>query len=372
MIRFLNWIVSIVIMVVFAWGVVFAGPLSPMAQLGKIMYQDKDFSFNGTQSCMTCHHHKSGFADPDNAWDPVNSVVSTGADGVSQGGRNAPSAAYAGYSSVLHWDDAANGYVGGMFWDGRATGLILGDPLAEQAMGPPLNPVEMNMPDEAAVVAVVRNSTYANLFKQVFGLGALDDVVVAYQDVGHAIASYERSGQVQKFSSRFDRNQLTAQEKRGQFVFETSCAGCHATVSTQGSPAALFTTYGYANIGLPVNPLLEGNAADLGLGGFLEQDFNSASPLLADGDYASQYGKFKIPTLRNVGSTAPYGHNGVFPTLREMVEFINSRDVGDWPSPETSLNLNVEDTGDLGLTTEEIDDIVAFLMSLSDAPGMRP
>lgn len=372
MIRPLNLIVSILIVMVIAWGIAFAGPLAPMAQLGKIMYQDKDFSFNGTQSCMTCHHHKAGFADPVNQWDPVNSVVSIGADGVSRGDRNAPSAAYAGFSPVLHWDNTANGYIGGMFWDGRATGLILGDPLAEQALGPPLNPGEMNMPDEAAVVTVVRNSTYSNLFKQVFGTDALDDVEAAYQDIGRAIASYERSGQVHKFSSRYDHNQMTAKEQSGQALFEMSCAKCHPATAAQGSPASLFTNYGYVNIGLPANPLLEGNPVDLGLGGFLEEDFNSASPLLADGDYASQYGKFKIPTLRNIGLTAPYGHNGVFPTLKEMVEFINSRDVGNWPPPETALNLNTEDTGDLGLTTEEIDDIVAFLMSLSDAPGMKP
>ncbi len=372
MIRPFIVIVSALTVLGITWGIGVSGPLPPTARLGKLMYQDKDFSFNGTQSCMSCHHHASGFADPENSRDPVNSVVSTGADGVSQGGRNAPSAAYAGYSPILHWDSAAGGYVGGMFWDGRATGLILDDPLAEQAQGPPLNPVEMNMPDAAAVVQVVRDSSYARLFRQVFGQDALDDVTLAYQDIGYAIAAYERSGQVQKFTSRFDRNQLSAEEKNGQALFEMHCARCHTATPAQDGTPPLFTTYGYANIGLPPNPLLAGNPVDLGLGGFLEQDFNSLSPLLADADYASQYGKFKIPTLRNIGATAPYGHNGVFASLDEMVEFINSRDVGNWPAPEVQQNLNTGDTGDLGLTAEEVQDMVAFLMTLSDAPGMTP
>ena len=101
---------------------VFAAGLTQMEQLGKIMYQDKDFSLNRTQSCQTCHHHLAGFADPTNMRDPASTVVSLGDDGISKGGRNAPSSAYAGFSPALQKNDAGE-YVGGMFWDGRATGL---------------------------------------------------------------------------------------------------------------------------------------------------------------------------------------------------------------------------------------------------------
>lgn len=349
-----------------------AGSLAPMAQLGKLMYQDKDFSYNGTQSCMTCHHHSSGFADPDNQRDPYVSVVSIGADGVSRGGRNAPSAAYAGYSRVLRWDNILGGYVGGMFWDGRATGLILGDPLAEQAQGPPLNPVEMNMPDEAAVVQVVRDAAYADFFRQVFGPDSLTDVLAAYNNIGRAIAAYERSSQVEKFTSRYDSGKLTDQEENGAVLFERHCAQCHTTTPAPDGSPALFTSYSFVNIGVPANPLLAGNPLDNGLGGFLEDDFNSAAPLIGDADYAAQYGKFKVPTLRNVGVTAPYGHNGYFPTLKDVVDFHNTRDVSDWPVPEVAQNLNTLDVGNMGLNSGEIDDIVAFLMSLTDASKMGP
>ncbi|KJS30708.1 MAG: cytochrome C peroxidase [Desulfatitalea sp. BRH_c12] len=344
-----------------------AGPLTPIQQLGKIMYQDLDFSYNSTQSCLSCHHHRSGFADPANSLDPEASVVSVGADGVSLGGRNAPSSAYAGFSPTLHWDNAHGGYMGGMFWDGRATGKILGDPLAEQAQGPPLNPVEMKMPDMAAVVQAVRDATYANLFRQVFGTDALEDVPSAYDNIGRAIAAYERSGEVQKFSSPFDRGQLTARQQSGAVLFEAHCAQCHSMADTP----PLFTNYSYVNIGLPTNELLTGNPDDLGLGGFLEADFTSNAPLFADADYAAQYGKFKVPTLRNVAMSAPYGHNGVFPTLTMMVAFHNTRDTGGWPEPEVANNLN-DDVGDMGLTDTQVDDLVAFLLTLSDDLRMGP
>jgi cytochrome c peroxidase len=275
-------------------------------------------------------------------------VVSLGDDGVSVGGRNAPTSAYAGYSPVLQQD--SNGeYFGGMFWDGRATGLALdNDPLAEQAQGPPLNPVEMNMSKDA-VVQAVRDSNYTHLFFQVFGVGSLDDVDSAYDNIARAIAAYERSKEVQRFSSRFDQGQLTQQEQNGMALFESNCSKCHSTTDVTGE-GALFTQYGYANIGIPVNPLLESNEPDLGLGGFLGEP--------------AQNGKFKVPTLRNIALTAPYGHNGYFPTLKDIVSFKNTRDVDNLEA-EVPYNLNT-DMGNLGLTDPEVDDIIAFLRTLTD------
>jgi cytochrome c peroxidase len=340
-------------------GALGAQSLTPIEELGKFMYKDRSFSFNGTQSCQTCHHPSVGFADPDNAADPESAVVSVGADGVSTGGRNAPSAAYAGASPVLQ-KGADGEYRGGMFWDGRATGHILDDPLAEQAQGPPLNPVEMGMEDKAAVVAVVAASAYADLFLEVFGETALDDVDSAYNDIGLAIAAYERSHSVQRFNSRFDRGRLTVAQQRGQNLFTANCAVCHPdTAGATG--AAMFTTNGYANIGLPANPLLAGNPVDLGLGGFLEQDF-FGDKIIDDADYVSHYGKFKIPTLRNVASTPPYGHNGVFATLEEMVAHLND---GSGALPEVADNISPL-VGDMELNGDEIADIVAFLHTLSD------
>ncbi len=345
-----------------------AAPLTKMERLGKRMFMDPNYSRNATQSCNTCHDKRLAYVDPANVADPDNSVVSIGDDGVSTGDRNSPTAAYAGYSPKLHFDTQKGGYVGGMFWDGRATGWILGDPLAEQAQGPPLNPVEMNMPSKEAVVEVIRHAPYVGLFLQVFGPDSLNDVDEAYDDFARAIAAFERSRWVQKFSSRFDAGDLNGQELRGLELFKANCSKCHSADPGPGGSPALFTDYSYHNIGLPPNPLLADKGKDLGLGGFLEKDYESSSPIIGDANYQAQYGKFKVPTLRNIALTAPYGHNGYFSSLREMVSFHNSRDNGSWPAPEVEENLD-HDVGNMGLSEQEIDDIVAFLHTLTDSRG---
>lgn len=342
-----------------------AASLTRMEQLGKSMYKDNNFSLTGTQSCQTCHHPGAGFADPTNSRDPYYTVVSLGDDGVSLGGRNAPSAAYAGYSQKLTRDDEDNFY-GGLFWDGRATGqTILGDPLAEQAQGPPLNPVEMNMPDKEAVVEEVRKASYVQNFLNVFGANSLDDIETAYDYIATAIAAYERSAEVQMFSSRYDLGILTEKESAGETLFLTKCSKCHS-VEVTPEHYALFTDYSYHNIGIPVNTLIPVDPSvedptDYGLGGFLNDPGNEFYQ-----DAPQQMGKFKVPTLRNIGLTAPYGHNGYFPTLRAIIDFKNNRNDGSYELPEVEANLNTTDIGNLGLTDAQVDDIVAFLMTLTD------
>lgn len=346
-------------LVVFPALAAFAGPptgLTSMERLGRHLFKDKNLSYNGTQSCQVCHHPFAGFADRRNQLDPVNSVVSTGADGVSLGGRNAPTAAYAGFSPNLGL--VGEQWVGGLFWDGRADGYVLGDPLAEQAQGPPLNPVEMKMPDKEAVIAAIESSAYANLFLRVFGPGAFDDVDVAYDNFGRAVAAYERSKEVTRFTSRFDTaaSQFSDAEKSGRRLFQKNCSACHATKAEFGAPEALFTSYGYYNIGVPANPLVYWDGGDPGLGA-------TVADLGYPEDVAAlQMGKFKVPTLRNIALSPPYSHNGYFPTLREMVSFLN--DSSDF-LPELDANID-SSVGAMGLSESEIDDIVSFLMTLTD------
>ena len=118
----------------------------------------------------------------------------------------------------------------------------------------------------------------------------------------------------------------------------------------------LFTDNSYENLGLPTNPrvyeLAGGQPPDLGLGGRLND--------------ALQDGKFKVPTLRNVAKSAPYGHNGYFATLAEIVNFYNTRDVANWPEPEVADNLNTTELGNLGLTPTDEGNLVSFLKALSD------
>jgi cytochrome c peroxidase len=375
--------------------------LSPIENLGKAIYEDENLSLYQNQSCKTCHNHVAGFADPDNWRHPDTSVVSIGSDGVSKGGRNGPTSAYGGFSPILSWIENEEGrvYIGGLFWDGRATGFILGDPLAEQAQGPLLNPVEMAMPNKEAVIEAVRNAKYASLFLRVFGPDALDDVDTAFDYLAEAAAAYERSSQITKFSSKFDRfwleckkagidlstmtyppsdkflkGILNKQELDGLALFiddtKGGCARCHPVTEGPDGCPPLFTDFTYDNLGIPRNPLLAGIPTDYGLGGFLKEDYESASPLIGDENYADQNGKFRVQTLRDIGKTPPYGHNGYFATLKDIIEFYNTRDLGGWPPPEVPDNVNTAELGNLGLSDQEVDAIAAFLRTLTDCVGM--
>jgi cytochrome c peroxidase len=325
-----------------------AGPSNvseDLERLGMHLYKDKNLSLNQNQSCQTCHHPLAGFADRSNFLHPYDKVVSLGSDGVSLGGRNAPTSAYTGYSPIRYQDENGE-WFGGMFWDGRMDGSMLGDPLAEQAQGPPLNPVEMAMESEEAVLAVIQSSDYYPLWIKVYG--PIKDTGEAWEQFARAVAAYERSSEVTKFTSKYDlaRDQFTAAENRGLALFETNCSACHATTAANGSPEPLFTTYGYANIGVPANLVVP--SPDYGLG--------------EDLDDPNQDGKFKIPTLRNIAVTAPYSHNGGFPTLYDMVSFIND---SSGFTPDVVANITPL-VGSLELTEAEIDDLIAFLHTLTD------
>jgi cytochrome c peroxidase len=259
--------------------------------------------------------------------------------------------------------------VGGLFWDGRA------DTLAEQAQGPPRNPVEMANPDVETIAAKLRAVEYALLFIEVYGEDALADPQRAFDHMADAIAAYERTAEVSPFVSKYDlwlrgEAELDAQERRGLSLFEAedkgNCAACHPSRPAKDRSPPLFTDFTYDNLGVPPNPespfyLLDARLnpqgfgfVDLGLGAVVKDP--------------AQNGKFRVPTLRNVGVTGPYMHNGVFKTLFQVLAFYNTRDVARWPAPEVAQNVNKEELGNLNLTNQELEDLVAFLQTLTDRP----
>ncbi len=350
--------------------------LTPTEQLGKHIFNDKNISVPAGVSCATCHGPEVGFTGPDQAINEAGAVY-PGAFPGRFGNRKPPSAAYAGSSPILN-QDALGAWVGGMFWDGRATGWTLGDPLAEQAQGPFLNPLEHNVSSAADVIEIIKSSNYATLFEEVYGSGSLDNAE-AFNNVGRAVAAYERSIEVSPFSSKYDmflagRAKLTGQEARGLELFngKGKCNLCH--VSDGGAP--LFTDFSYDNTGVPKNPAnpfytmpSEYNPdgmdwIDKGLGSFLSSIDNATA--------TENMGKQKVPTLRNVDKrpykrfTKAYMHNGVFKSLYEVVHFYNTRDIETWPAPEYALTVNRSELGNLGLNKGEEIAIVAFLQTLSD------
>ncbi|PWB49409.1 MAG: cytochrome C [Candidatus Methanoperedenaceae archaeon] len=360
--------------------------LSNEEKLGKNLFFDKNLSDPAGQACAACHAPEVGWTGPETKINAHGAVYEGAVDG-RFGNRKPPASAYAGDSPIL--DNSTGIWIGGMFWDGRATGLTLGDPLAEQAQGPFLNPLEQNNPDASAVVNKVKASSYAMLFYDICNTGLTD--AQYYECIARSIAAYERSAEVTSFTSKYDyylkgNAALTSKEKRGLQLFEGKgkCNLCH--VSTGEKP--LFTDFTYDNLGVPRNPKNPfynepiynpiGTAwVDKGLGGFLKSAGYPSSV------YEPEFGKMKVPTLRNVdkrpypGFVKAYGHNGYFKSLEEIVHFYNTRDVPgagwkgkSWPPAEVSDNVNQNELGNLNLTRQEESDIVEFLKTLSD--GYKP
>jgi cytochrome c peroxidase len=336
----------------------------------------------------------------------------------------------------------------------RASGYRLQSPSAEQAQGPPTNPVEMGLPDSACVAYRLSKAPYRKLFEAVWGTDSFaiqwpadvekvcatpgppsnDDqhpvhLSVAdrqradrvYDDFGLAAASYEASPEVSPFTSKYDyvqagKEQFTPQEANGNALFrgKAGCNQCHRDGGPGEEP--LFTDFTASNLGVPRNPQLQyyyedksdgrgyrANPAgqaydDTGVGSFLRTLQSDSGQLNPDSGWiglAPKFNaKFQVPTLRNVDMrptpdfVKAYMHNGYFKSLKEVVHFYNTRDVlprckaGDlgekvtcWPPPEDPSNLNKKQLGNLKLTDQEEDDIVAFLKTLTDdykVPSPRP
>ena len=162
-----------------------ANALTPNEQLGKSIFFDVNLSIDQNQSCAVCHAPNVGWTGPDSAINAGGAVYEGSIPG-RFGDRKPPSSAYATPSPIFHLDKKGL-FVGGNFWDGRATGEKLGNPAADQAQGPFLNPVEQALPDSACVVYRVCNPVvpgdYPVSFEEVWGAGACDITWPADVDV---------------------------------------------------------------------------------------------------------------------------------------------------------------------------------------------
>lgn len=413
----LKWIIAGLSLVSVAlWINPALGELTPTEQLGKSIFFDLDLSINKNQSCATCHAPAVGWTGPDSYINAHGSVYEGSIPG-RFGNRKPPSSAYATLSPIFYMDKKGL-FVGGNFWDGRATGEKLGNPAADQAQGPFLNPAEQALPDSACVVHRVCTASYPVSFEEVWGVEVCDitwpegvDLTcaaegttvllsyddraksnMAYDNIALSIAAYEDADEVNAFSSKYDYSpnmaKLTKEEQKGFALFlgKGKCARCH----TLDGKNPLLTDFTFDNLGLPQNPENPAGMAptfvDSGLGGFLK------SAGYPEEVYREEWGKHKVPTLRNVdlrpgpGFVKAYGHNGYFKSLEGIVHFYNTRDVMPecpgpyteaqaladecWPAPEVPETVNHEELGALGLSPDEEAAIVAFMKTLSD--GYQP
>lgn len=341
-------------------------------QLGMQLFFDVSLSANRTQSCATCHQPDRAFIDP--RGQGVEAAASRGDDGHSLGDRNTPTAAYAARIPAFHRKETGV-YAGGLLWDGRASSL------ADQAAGPPLNPIEMGMADESAVVARLQeNPDYVVQFKRLYGEEVFADPLTAYAAMADALAAFERTDFFAPYDSKYDRQlrgeyEFTPEEELGRTLFFseqfTNCNQCHQLEATPNHRNEVFSNFEYHNIGVPTNTALrKRNGVTLVDEGLLQH------PGIHD---PAQRGKFRTPTLRNVAVTAPYMHNGVFNDLRTVVLFYNKynsraarRQINpetgvSWAEPEVPDNLSLE-LLEMGpaLDDRRVDALVAFMKTLTD------
>src|SRR5713226_128156 len=440
--------------------------------LGKAMNFDKNISPFKDRACGFCHMPYVGFSGPIPSVN-LTMVAYPGSFEFRAGKRTAQRCTYSPSFPVLNYNETQQAFFGGNFWDSRATGYRLGSPDQEQAQGPPVDTQEHALPDTACIAFRLQTAVYKPFFIQVWG-DAIDAIKFphnteeicetpggasvfgtntmpiklspedrarandVYDHWGESLDQYEASPDVSAFSSKYDaflHNDvtLTADEMAGLALFngKGNCNSCHIdgrgvaltpgqTDNTNtGSARPIFSCFGSANEGLPLNPRnafyyqttpdFFGFTAnpfgfgyrDLGMGTFLRSGFGAApnpndtwTPLAPGVD-----GQFQVSTARNVAmaplqcptteAPGPYFqkeffHNGYIKSLKQLVHFYNTRDtsfakpvtsghcpagttekVDCWPMPEVKNNLDTT-TGMLGLTDTEENQIVAFLMTLTD------
>lgn len=284
-------------------------------------------------SCATCH-------DPDSAYGPPNdlAVQLGGATLNIAGNRTVPSLRYKdvtpAYADLLDNPDGITvpGPGGGFTWDGRV------DTMAEQAGIPLLDPNEMANTDKASVVARIKAGPYADLFRQAFGVQALDSVDGAFANAGKALQAFQMEDtSFHPYTSKFDLaagnkigGDFTPAEARGLKVFVDpaigNCASCHYNGAGLSGSTGLFTDFSYEAIGVPRNTKIPVNSdpayMDLGVCGPLRTDHKPSAPHAAD----IYCGMFKSPTLRNIANKKVFFHNGVMHSLEQVIRFYNTRD----------------------------------------------
>src|SRR6266699_2345694 len=441
--------------------------------LGQLMNFDKRISPNQNQACASCHMPYVAFSGPIPSVN-LTMIAYPGTVHFRAGKRTAQRYTYSPFFPVLQYNQEQGLFFGGNFWDSRATGYLLRSPDAQQSQGPPVDTQEMGFPDTACVAFRLSNAVYRPLFVEVWGQGSFDinfppetEQICAipggaaffhgdttpvnlspadrlrsndiYDHWAQSLSAYESSVQVTAFSSKFDaflagNYTMTPIEQQGYNLFhgKANCNSCHldgrGTALTPGqadnSKAAqvnpLFTCFGSANEGLPLNPRdaiyyqttpdpfgFVGNPfgfafRDLGMGTFLRSGPGSwPNPNASWRQFAPLTdGQMQVSSARNVAMTptryptteapGPYFqkgffHNGYIKSLKQLVHFYNTRDkpgfafnvtsghcpdgtiekVNCWPMPEVPNNIDMT-TGNLGLTDDEENQVVAFLQTLTD------
>ena len=325
-----------------------AEEVSPVV-IGRKIFMDTSLSQPVGQGCVSCHDPKAAFADARR--------VSPGAVNERKGRRNAPTLMYAALIPPIAAEDFYDEegeliYVleGGLFLDGRAHDQF------EQVQMPFFNKDEMNLSGPADLADRIRKSEYASDFKKLVGGKVWGNDGKLVDQVYHSLVAFLREPMFRPFNARIDDfwkgdvKALNDSELRGLALFQSKagCAQCHP-LGVGTWPEPLLSDFGYDNLGAPSL-----GEKDPGLGGVSGRK--------------NEMGQFRSPTLRNIALTAPYLHNGSIKTLKEVMEFYNKRDVEPerWGKTDFPETVNHDDMGDLKLTDQEVDDLVALMHTFTD------
>jgi cytochrome c peroxidase len=397
-------------------------PLSFMAKLGRDIFFDTSLSSSGKLACASCH-------SPDHAYGPPTDapVVLGGPDLKLPGMRAVPSLTYLERQpdfsigpekedqddlvpSLAQQAEVAKNAVrvekvasetgpsqnivpqGGLFWDGRAHTLQI------QAGGPMLDSREMDGGSIEIIAEKLRNAPYAKKFVTLFGERIFLDANLLFVEATFAVGRYQiEEPSFHPYNSKYDywlegKARLSEAEMRGLKLFndpqKANCAGCHTSVPGRDGFPPAFSDTQFEALGAPRNLAL----ADTKDPNFF--DLGACGPVRTDIAEQTQYcGMFKTPTLRNTAVRHVFFHNGVFHTLREVMDFYNFRDTNpekvypvgadgkvqmfnDIPA-QYHANVDVTDApfnrhlGDKpAMTDQDETDIIAFLQTLTD--GYKP
>jgi cytochrome c peroxidase len=357
-----------------------ADDAADLRALGRAIFFDRSLSEPRGTSCASCH-------DPSRAFSGVNGSTNGLPAGSRPGHfarRASPSLLYLKFVPTLRFhqdgDDPRAEVAGGLFWDGRA------DSVRALARQPLLNPDEMNNGDGSVIAAKIARAPYAAEFTRL--VGPARDAEATLAGVGRALEAYLTSDEMAPFSSRFDafvrgKGALTPLERRGLALFQDprkgACGTCHIVDPGAHDPVASpFTDFGYDAVGAPRNTRVPGRRPpDLGLCERRDPETPTSDPAFCV--------SFRTPSLRNVAVKASFMHNGAFLLLRDVVAFYATRttDPKRWYPSGVSFDdvpkryrglVNVTSPpydrkrGDPpALTEDEIDAVVAFLGTLTDA-----
>jgi len=302
-----------------------------MIALGKKLFSETTLSGNNLRSCATCHNPAEYFTD--------GQTTSIAFNGKSRIQRNAPSLLYAAYQH-------------NQFLDGRAADL------PTQMIAVLSSPKEMNANPASVIKRLLKNPAYKKSFKLSFPT-SVDDSIISITKIAKAISAYEQSFSIT--SSKFDRyiqgesSILNKQEKQGfnLFMGKAMCGTCHFAPLFNGLLPPYYDITEVESLGLTRNTNFTKPIADTDSGRyrFFPVEF--------------YIGTFKTPTVRNVGKTAPYMHNGAFTTLQQVMEFYNKGGGNG-----IGLHNKYQTLSDkpLNLTPNEINQVIAFLQALTDKP----